>query len=176
LPRAMLFEEDANDRNGKRLDGVALWTLQAGSAGPEVRASVAIAERQMVFKWTLQSNQDRTLPASHTIDMTFDLPSDFQHGGVQRVHGVLMKTAEAARGTPLRGQVVKITTGHFLLGLSNVVADRDANMQLLRERDWLDVAILYDDTRRAILAFEKGTAGKRILNDAFAAWATKSRP
>jgi hypothetical protein len=37
-----------------------------------------------------------------------------------------MKSNEQARGTPLAGLAVKVTDGFFLVGLSNVDADRAA--------------------------------------------------
>ena len=43
-------------------------------------------------------------------------------------------------------------------------------MQLLKERAWFDIAIVYTNGRRAILAVEKGSPGDRAFADAFAAW------
>jgi hypothetical protein len=40
----------------------------------------------------------------------------------------------------------------------------------LKERAWFDVPIIYEDGRRAILAFEKGSTGKRAFDEAFAKW------
>ena len=44
------------------------------------------------------------------------------------------------------------------------------NMQLLKERAWFDIPIIYNNNRRAILAMEKGTPGEQAFNQAFAAW------
>ena len=49
--------------------------------------------------------------------------------GVGNVPGILMKSNEQARGTPLAGLAVKVTDGFFLVGLSNVDADRQRNLQ-----------------------------------------------
>ena len=81
-----------------------------------------------------------------------------------------MKSNEQARGTPLAGLAVKVTDGFFLVGLSNVDADRSRNLQLLKERSWFDVPLVYVNQRRAIIAIEKGAPGERAFNDAFAAW------
>ena len=72
----------------------------------------------------------------------FTLPPDFPGGGVANVPGILMKSNEQARGTPLAGLAVKVTDGFFLVGLSNVDADRARNLQLLKERSWFDVPLV----------------------------------
>jgi hypothetical protein len=65
---------------------------------------------------------------------------------------------------------VKVTDGFFLVGLSNVDADRARNLQLLKERSWFDIPLVYANQRRAIIAIEKGAPGERAFNEAFAAW------
>jgi len=119
---------------------------------------------------SFRRNTDSSLPASHTVELTFILPSDFSGGGVGNVPGILMKSNEQARGTPLAGLAVKVTDGFFLVGLSNVDADRQRNVQLLKERSWFDVPLVYTNQRRAIIAIEKGSPGERAFNDAFTAW------
>ena len=84
--------------------------------------------------------------------------------------GVLMKQAEQTRGVPLAGLAVKVTPGFFLIGLSSLEADMQRNIQLLKERSWFDIPMVYANNRRAILAMEKGTPGERAFNEAFAAW------
>jgi hypothetical protein len=123
----------------------------------------------MTMKWTLQRNADKTLPASHTVEVVFTLPPDFAHGSVQNVPGVLMKETEQTRGVPLAGLAVKVTDGYFLIGLSAVDSEMQRNISLLKS-PWFDVPIVYSDGRRAILAVEKGTPGDRAFTAAFAAW------
>ena len=124
----------------------------------------------MTMTWSLRRNTDQALPASHTVEIMFNLPADFSGGGISNVPGILMKQSEQARGTPLAGLAVKVTTGFFLIGLSAVEADVTRNLQLLKERPWFDIPIVYNNGRRAILAMEKGTPGERAFADAFAAW------
>jgi hypothetical protein len=120
--------------------------------------------------WSLRRNTDQALPASHTVEIMFNLPADFPGGGIANVPGILMKQAEQARGTPLAGLAVKVTTGFFLIGLSAVEADVTRNVQLLKERSWFDIPVVYNNGSRAILAMEKGTPGERAFAEAFAAW------
>jgi len=44
---------------------------------------------------------------------------------------------------------------------------------MLRERDWLDIPFVYNNGRRAVLTFQKGTPGARAMNDSLAAWGRK---
>ena len=81
-----------------------------------------------------------------------------------------MKQGEATRGVPLAGLAVKVTTNFFLIGLSSIEADMQRNIQLLKERSWFDIPVVYGDGKRAIIAIEKGTPGERAFNDAFASW------
>jgi hypothetical protein len=53
---------------------------------------------------------------------------------------------------------------------SIVYGFRHANIQLVRERPWFDIPIVYTNGRRAILAVEKGTPGERAFTEAFKAW------
>jgi hypothetical protein len=174
--RVVLYEEDPADPQGKRFIGTAVWRTETkpGSPGraPElaVRADIEIPERQMSITWSLRRNTDQSLPASHTIEIMFNIPGESQSGGVQNVPGVLMKQAEQTRGVPLAGLAVKVTPGFFLIGLSALEADMQRNIQLLKERSWFDIPIVYNNNRRAILAMEKGTPGEKAFNDAFASW------
>lgn len=174
--RVVLYEEDPNDPQGKRFVGSAIWRTENVSPGPgmpaeiAVRADVEIPERRIAMTWSLRRNNDPNLPASHTVEIMFRLPQDFPAGGVLNVPGILMKQAEQSRGTPLSGLAVKVTNGFFLIGLSSVEADRERNVQLLKNRGWFDIPVVYNNNRRAILALEKGALGERAFADAFGAW------
>lgn len=174
--RVVLYEEDPADPAGKRYVGSAVWRTEQVAAAPgqpadmAVRAEIEIPERKMTMKWSLRRNTDKGLPASHTVEIIFQLPPDFPHGGISNIPGILMKQAEQTRGVPLAGLSVKVTDLFFLIGLSSVEADMQRNVQLLKERSWFDVPVVYTDGRRAIMAVEKGNPGDRAFADAFAAW------
>ena len=174
--RVVLYEEEPDDPQGKRFVGTALWKTEMRPAVPgrppelAVRADIEIPERKMSVTFSLRRNTDPSLPASHTIEIVFTLPTDSTSGGVQKVPGVLMKQAEQTRGVPLAGLAVPVTPGYFLLGLSSLEADVQRNVQLLKERAWFDIPIIYNNNRRAILAVEKGTPGEQAFTQAFAAW------
>jgi hypothetical protein len=174
--RVVLYDEDPSDPKGKQYVGTVVWRTEqikgSGNAPADlaVRADIDIPERKFKMTISFRRNTDSSLPASHTAELTFILPPNFDGGGVTNVPGILMKSNEQARGTPLAGLAVKVTDGFFLVGLSNVETDRARNLQLLKERSWFDVPLVYTNQRRAIIAIEKGAPGERAFGDAFAAW------
>lgn len=174
--RVVLYDEDPADPKGKQYVGSVIWRTEpvkgSGNQKPDiaVRADIEIPDRKFKMTMSFRRNTDSSLPASHTAELTFILPQDFAGGGVGNVPGILMKSNEQARGTPLSALAVKVTDGFFLVGLSNVDSERTRNLQLLKERSWFDVPLVYTNQRRAIIAIEKGAPGERAFNEAFAAW------
>jgi hypothetical protein len=175
--RAVLYEEEPPpDTQGKQYVGSVIWKTETVSPGPgqppelAVHADLEIPDRRMTMTMSVRRNTDKALPASHTIEIMFNLPADFPFGGISNVPGILMKQAEQTRGAPLAGLAVKVTSGFFLVGLSSTEADMQRNLELLKDRAWFDIPIVYNNGRRAILAVEKGTPGERTFNEAFVAW------
>src|SRR5262249_23091099 len=132
--------------------------------------------RNPIITMSIRRNTDQALPASHTVEIIFNLPADFPFGGVSNVPGILMKQAEQTRGAPLAGMSTKVTAGFFLVGLSAVETEMQHNMELLKERGWIDVPMVYNNGRRAILAIQKGAAGEQVFTEAFAAWRDPASP
>jgi hypothetical protein len=173
--RVVLYDEDPSAPQGKQYVGSVIWRTEAVKvpagqpADIGVRADIDIPERKIKMSLSIRRNTDASLPASHTAELTFVLPPDFGTT-VANVPGILMKSNEQARGTPLAGLAVKVTDGFFLVGLSNVEADKSRNLQLLKERSWFDIPLVYANQRRSIIAIEKGAPGERAFNEAFTAW------
>ncbi len=174
--QVVLYDEDSANPKGKPYIGTVVWRTEqikataTQKADIAVRADIEIPDRKFKMTMSFRRNTDPSLPASHTAELTFILPPDFSGGGVGSVPGLFMKSNEQARGVPLAGLAVKVTDGFFLIGLSSVDADRARNIQLLKERSWFDVPLVYTNGHRAIIAIEKGAPGDRAFNDAFAQW------
>ena len=174
--RVAFYEEDQGDPSGKQYRGTVVWRIDNVSPSPgltpriAIRADIEIPERHISLRWSLRSNDDDTLPASHTIELMFKLPPDDPHGGISSIPGVLMKTTESTPGDQLAGIGVKAAPNLFLIALSTAEADMQHNVQLLKERPWFDIPVAFDDGRRAIIAVEKGPPGERAFAEAFAAW------
>jgi hypothetical protein len=173
--RVVFYEEDPTDALGRRFAGSVIWRSEMTSAAGAkdkvltARADVEIPERRITMQMSFRRNSDPALPASHTIEIAFHVPADFPNGGISNVPGLLMKQAEQTRGSPLAGLAVKVTSDVFLVGLSAVDAEMQRNLQLLRERAWFDIPIVYHNGRRAIVAIEKGGPGDQVLSELLAA-------
>lgn len=175
--RVMLYEETIGpDSEGEQFVGNVSWRVEEETeAGDDegamvIRGFVDVPDRGLKMLVTVRRNADDSLPASHTIELLFEVPPDFEEGGVANVPGILMKTSEPARGAPLVGASARVTNGYFLIGLSSTEADQQRNVELLRERPWMDIPVLYNNGRRAIMTLEKGRPGEQAFSEAFSSW------
>lgn len=175
-PKAVLYEEDSSDPQGKRYEGSVSWQaeLTSPAAGgirePVVRADISIPARPLAMTMWIRRNTDKTLPASHTIEVKFDLPPDSNTGGIQDVPGVMLKQGEEGRGTRLVAISVNVAQNFFLIGLSAIEFDIVHNVRTMKDWSWFDIPIAYKNKNRAVLAIEKGAIGEKIVADALALW------
>lgn len=172
---AYLVEENIEAQKGvENFRGKVAWRAEsednAQGQGPEkvIRGVVDIPERGLKMRLTIRRNTDPALPASHTIELVFNVAPNFAHGAVESIAGIRMKPSEQANGLPLASAAVRVTTGFFLVAMS-AGAD-DTNTVLLRDRPWMDVLLLYRNGRRAVLTIEKGIAGENVFNETFKSW------
>jgi hypothetical protein len=170
---AILYEEDTTDPTGKSYVGSVVWSVATvaprSGAGvePAIRAEVEVRERGLTMTFALRRNPDPT-PATHRIDVSFDLSATFASGGIQNVPGILMKGGEQTRGAPLAGLARKVGAISFQVDLSEEGKQR--NLRTLKEQNWFDVPIVFANGRRAILAFEKGASGAEVFDAVLTAW------
>ena len=177
LPTVVLYEEDPANPAGSFFGGSAQWRAETVSPGPgqvapdlAIRVDVAIPDRRLAFNMLIRRNTDTTLPATHTVEIMFNLPADFAVGGIASVLGLLMRDAHETRGVALSRLAVKVRKDFFLIGLSAVEADRQRNFTLLKERSWFDIPVVYGNGRRGIIAVEKGSEGSAAFAQAFEHW------
>lgn len=171
--RAILYEEAPDRQGGSAYNGQVEWRTEPVSGTPgetQLRADIRVPERSLQLSLVFRRNLDQTLPASHTIDIQFTLPADFPNAGIANVPGILFKPTEDAGGTALAGLSVRVMSNFFLIGLSSAPADQTSNLQAIREQPWIDLPILYENGRRAVLTIEKGTPGEQAFKAAFEAW------
>jgi len=177
LQRAILVEEAAEGSQEVRQSvGKVLWRLDSVPVGPgqpvdaAIRAEVDLAEAGLRADVLIRRNRDTALPASHTIELRFAASERSANGKVRDIAVPEMRTEETQRGTPLLGLAVPVTENLFLIGLSSLPADIARNMDLLRQRNWMMMPIRFSNNKRALLLFEKGTAGDRAVADAMQSW------
>ena len=173
--KAILYEEDPTPP-GRRYDGTVSWRVGSIPAtahepgGLAILADVEIPERKIRMTLTIRQNADASLPASHVAELAFTLPDDFSGGRKLSVKGILMKASEQAKAVPLAATIVRASDNLFLIGMSNMETERLRNVRSLKENDWIDIPVVYENQRRVIFALEKGEAGKRAFDEAFATW------
>jgi hypothetical protein len=175
--RAVFYEEDpTNPQVPKAKSGRVLWRLEGINAGQGqpletvVRGTVEIPEAAITMNLLVRRNLDPTLPASHTVELSFATPQS-DPGRVVRDVGLLQfKNDGGERGTPVAGLPVPVKENIFLIGLSNLNSDVERNIDLLLHRNWIDLPIRMASGQRAIISFEKGVAGEQVFNDAFRQW------
>jgi hypothetical protein len=173
--RAVLFEQD-NTPNGTRSDGVTAWSIKNISPSPGeapepiIEAVVTIPDRHMTATWSLRRNTDKSLPASHVIEVTLKQARKAPGGDFNQIPGILMKADETSKGTPLAGIAVKVTANFFMLGLSADTTNMRRNVELLQNLGWIDIPVVRNNGYRFILAVQKGASGSRAFDTAFAAW------
>ncbi|HLL26837.1 MAG TPA: hypothetical protein VKT73_04195 [Xanthobacteraceae bacterium] len=172
---ATLYEENPGGaQQFQNFPGTVVWRTETVSVGPgrapdlALRVDIDIPDRKMNVSLLLRRNMDASFPASHTLEIQFNTPGD-PFGGISTVRGMRAKNAEAANGSVLiMSEPEKIKDGDILFALPDTQLEQ--NVQLLRERPWFDIAFFYNNGRRAVLAFEKGTPGEQAISNALAAW------
>jgi hypothetical protein len=169
-------ENTADPQQPKVTAGRALWRIDALNAGQGqaletvVRATLDVAEAGLSLTMLIRRNTDAAFPASHTIELTFTAAGGGQNRVVRDVAMPQLKTDETMRGVALAGLSVPVKENIFLVGLSDLRGDIDRNTDLLLRRNWIDLPIRFVSGQRAVLSFEKGVSGDRVLAEAFRQW------
>ena len=169
--KAVLYEEPLDSTKAAagvtQINAAVTWSYVADPAnGPSVVANLDVPDRGLKMRLTIHKNTDKTLPASHLIEVVVDTTAAFPGKSITSIPRLVLKPSEDARGQPLIGATAKVADGFFWIALSALPADVESNMQLLKERDWIDLPLVYETGQRAILTFEKGTPGDRVLAQA----------
>jgi hypothetical protein len=170
--RAVVTEEDKTEPRGKDYPGWARWRTETITPGHgrvaqefALRADVEVPERKLAMTWLLFRNSEKSIPRSHIIEMRFNLPAAHPGGGILNLLNVAMKHGERHLGVELTGRYLKINDALFVSGW-DTQEETDRNIQLLKERNWLEITVFYNNNRPAFIVFEKGMPGE----DAFEKW------
>jgi len=176
---AFLIEEGSGTDNAQPTTstGRVTWRLDTTNGGQgqplqtTATAVMSYPETGLSLTMTIQKNLDTTLPASHTVSLSFSQNgADAASRVVQDVGLLQAKDDENGRGSPVSGLPVRVRDNLFLIGLSSLPSDVERNTDLLLNRAWFDLAIRYTSGKRAVLTFEKGSSGQQVLQQAFDAW------
>ena len=153
-----------------------VWTLvsEPSGDGPDeqvIRGEINNPEKGLSALITIKRNTDPSLPASHIIEVVFAVPTDFDGGSIDQLQRIAMKQTEADQGNPLIAVPAKITQDFYMVALNDLGEARDANVEMLRQRNWIDIPVVYANGRQALITLEKGTSGTEVFNQALDAWA-----
>lgn len=177
--RAILVEEPTGSDSAQPTSsaGRVTWKLDTanGEQGQPLQttavATVNFPDAGLALTMTIQKNLDSTLPASHTVSLSFSQTGPGAgNRSVQDVGLLQAKDDENSRGSPVSGLPVRVRDNLFLIGLSSLPSDVERNTDLLLHRTWFDIAVRYTTGKRAVLTFEKGQSGAQVLQQAFEAW------
>lgn len=174
--RAIFYEERTAVAQGSAEPGSIVWSevqeSPGGDAAPEpaIRAEATIPGKDIQLRMTIRRNADKTLPASHIIEMIFLTPEGFEGGGIDNVLRMAMKSSEQDAGNPLLGIPAKIADGFFLIALNDSPKDIETNLNLLRRQSWIDIPLVYKNGRRALFTMEKGIPGEKVFTETLKSW------
>lgn len=171
--QSLLLEASANGQGGAvPFSGTVEWTEGTDEIGlPTLLGEASIPARNLGVSIIIRKNNDPVLPASHLMEISFDVPDTFVGGSIATLAGVLLKDQELVPGTALAGAAARVVGNSFLFALSASEGDLTANTDLLENRRWLDLAIVYGTGRNAILTLEKDDEAQALFEKVLAAWA-----
>ncbi|MCU4178111.1 histidine kinase [Bosea sp. BH3] len=175
--RAILYTESPdNPQQPQAVTGRVFWRLDSESAGQGrpvetiVRATIEIPDAGMNLDFTIRRNTDSAFPASHIIGLRFTISGDPATQAIKEIGVPQFKTEEGERGAPLSAINSALGDNLFVAALSNVPVEVERNIDLILNRNWIDVPVRFASGRRGIITFEKGISGGQTLADAFGRW------
>ncbi|ATU90513.1 transcriptional regulator [Phyllobacterium zundukense] len=178
--KAFFYEERSGQDAGTADAGGVVWSVVQESPGndlppePAIRAEVTVPDRGINLRMIIRRNGDKSLPASHLVEMIFTVPDGFAGGSIDNVSRMTFKDTEQSPGSPLVGIPAKIADNFFIIAMNDAKTAIDTNMSLMRRQSWIDIPIAYKTGRRALITLEKGLPGEKAFDDVLKAWAAKA--
>ena len=167
---AILIEAPDDPQKVKTFIGTSLWRLDPSGEQAVLVAEIALPDAKLNVSMRMSRNTDLKLPASHTMEFRFTPAPGSDAPGIAEIDTPQMRIEDSANGAPLAGVPAPIMPKYFLVGLSNGEKLVSRNMELMRDRGWVDIPMVLTNGRIAKLTFEKGASGDRALAQAMQAW------
>lgn len=181
--RAVLVDFNNGD---KRSDGTVVWRTEQvktsdGRDDLAIRADLEIPGSHFKLSMVLRRNLDASVPASHVIELAFDVPPDFMDGGMGDPFFTFLGPAEmsgpldALSGKTGRGRL----NGQYVEWLSDQPGDICRNLAMLNGNAWFAVYVngakrkprgVRSNVSDQSLWFSKGKSGQLVFDVVFAAW------
>lgn len=173
--QALLYEERGGTQSGSVERGNVVWSVieespnEGEPAEPAIRGNLTMPDSKVEMKLTIRRNTDESIPASHLIEIVFNVPEDFSGGVIDNVQRITFKDTEQAPGNPLIAVPSKIADNFFIIWLNDARTAQDTNLSVMRRLQWIDVPISYRNGRRALISLEKGIPGEKVFNEVLGA-------
>ncbi len=170
--QSLLLEASADGTTGAvPFSGTVSWSRGVDELGqPTLIGEAKIPARNLGVKVLIRRNGDASLPASHLLEIDFDVSETFSGGSVAGLPGILLKNQELVQGTALIGASARVVGNSFLFALSASEQDVRKNVGLLEDNKWMDIAIIYSTGRRAIITLEKDDGAQAMFREVLAIW------
>jgi hypothetical protein len=167
----LLEASDQGSTGAVPFSGTIEWSEGVDEIGlPTLQGEANIPARNLGVNLLIRKNSDPSLPASHVMEIDFDVSDTFIGGTIADLPGVLLKNQELVQGTPLAGASARIVGNSFLFALDASPDDVPANIRLLTTGQWMDLAVIYGTGKRAIITLEKDDEAVALFNKVFGAW------
>ena len=167
---AILVEAPDDPQKVKTFIGTTLWRVEGSGPTSVLVADINLSEANLTANMRMSRNGDPKLPASHTIEFRFSPGPNSELASIATIDTPQMRVEDSPTGAPLAGAPVPIMPNYFLVGLSNNDKMSARNMELLRDRSWIDIPMALSSGRIAKLTFEKGPSGDRAIAQAIQGW------
>ncbi|MQB42172.1 hypothetical protein [Rhizobium sp. ICMP 5592] len=173
--KVFLYEERLGQTSPTAFEGTVTWSLQEGKGAdgrpePSVQGLINVPQRGLTATITVSRNTDSSLPASHLVELAFQVPPNFEGGAIDNVQRIALKATEQDRGDALIAVPAKVTDDVYMVALNDFPDARKTNLDLLKSRNWIDIPVVYRNGRRALLTMEKGPTGTDAFSKAIAEW------
>ena len=170
--QSLLLEASSSGTTGAvPFSGTVEWSEGVDELNlPTLMAHASIPARNLGVNITIRKNSDPSLPASHLMEVDFEVSDSFIGGTIANLPGVLLKNQELVAGTPLVGASARVVGNSFLFALSAAPDDAATNKELLESRKWIDLAVVYGTGRNAIVTIEKDDDAQALFTKVFDAW------
>lgn len=167
----LLEASDSGTTGAVPFSGTVEWSKGTDETGlPTLIGKASIPARNLGVELLIRKNSDPSLPASHLMEINFKVSDSFIGGSIAGLPGVLLKNEELVQGAPLIGASARVVGNSFLFALSASASDVTSNVNMLMERKWMDLALIYATGKRAIITLEKDADAQSLFTEVVQAW------
>nr|WP_319383287.1 caspase family protein [uncultured Roseibium sp.] len=165
--RSILYLEGGKpEGTGTAEASTVTWTYSPprNGEGARLHADVTFPEKGMRTEIRFLINKNAPQAASHVVEVGF--PSTIGVSKIADIPGLVLKPTEEARGNALYAASVRERSDLYRITLSSLPKEQERNLQLMKERSWIDIPLLFENGRRGILTLE----ADNVLHLALADW------